>query len=305
LKGSDTNLKNQGAENIGFSVYLVRPFGLTGFKERRQKMGRRIKSAGVVILGVVVISLVFGVSQALATDLATLVKEAEERYAKFEKEVQDMTMVHETVTTEPKMTSEMKTFKKGKKFRLELKTQMPEVADMPEGMGMAEMEFIVIYDGKDTWMISPFTGKEKLSDGEKQYQTEENWWDWLEGAGKVVGSEQVDGRDCYVVEVEEKEEFPFTRLWLDKKNLTMVKGESKETTGEKMVFVNSDFRRIKGDWEIPCKTEVYMNGRLISTSVVKSLEINKGLSDDLFDPDKVEVKTPDMQEMMRRMMQEE
>jgi len=30
-----------------------------------------------------------------------------------------------------------------------------------------------------------------------------------------------------------------------------------------------------------------------------------GLSDDLFDPDKVEVKTPDMQEMMRKMMQEE
>ncbi len=274
-------------------------------------MGRRIKSAGVVMLGVVVISLVFGVSQALASDLATIVKEAQAKYAKFEKEVKDMTTVHETVTTEPKMTSEMKTFKKGEKFRLEHKVQMPEEAEMPEGMGMAEMEFIVIYDGKDIWVISPFTGKEKLSEEEaKQYGREKNWWDWLKDVGKVVGSEKVGGRDCYVVEVEDeevedKEEFPFTRLWLDKKNLTMVKCEIDAPTGEKMVFVYSDFRKIKGDWEIPYKTEVYMNGRLMSTSVVKSLKINQGLSDDLFDPDKVEVKGFDMQEMMKKMMEEE
>ncbi len=138
------------------------------FVPRRRVEGRMfsIRRAMVVVVAVVVISLVFGVSQALAQDLSTLIKEVEERYAKFEEEVKDMTMVHDTVTTEPKMTSQMKTFKKGKKFRLEMKTQMLEVADMPEGMGMAEMEFIVIYDGKDTWMISSFTGKKKLTDVE-------------------------------------------------------------------------------------------------------------------------------------------
>ena len=40
------------------------------------------------------------------------------------------------------------------------------------------------------------------------------------------------------------------------------------------------------------------------TSFIKSLEINKGLSDDLFDPDKVKVEKSDMQEMMKKMMQQ-
>ena len=120
-----------------------------------------------------------------------------------------------------------------------------------------------------------------------------------------MGSEKVNGRDCFVVEVEEKEEFPFTRLWLDKKNLTMVKGESQASTGGKAVVLYSDFRKIKGDWEMAYKTQFFEDSRLVYTSVVKSLEINKGLSDDLFDPDKVEVKGPDMEEMMKGMMEEE
>ena len=51
---------------------------------------------------------------------------------------------------------------------------------------------------------------------------------------------------------------------------------------------------------MPYKTQVFLDSRLISTTVVKSLEMNKGLSDDLFDPDKVEVKGFDMQEMMKK-----
>ena len=46
-----------------------------------------------------------------------------------------------------------------------------------------------------------------------------------------------------------------------------------------------------------------MDGSPLYTSFIKSLEINSGLSDDLFDPDKVEVKGPNMQEMMKKMMQ--
>jgi len=266
-------------------------------------MAERIRSVVVVVVLVAFVISFWGGSEALAQDLSTLVKQAREMQAKFEKEVKDMTVVQEMVTTDAKMTSQTKMLKKGKKFRLEMKMQMPEEAEMPEGMG--EMETVVIYDGKDVWHISPFMGKRKLPKEEaKQYQEENEWWDWLK-EGAVVGSEKIGGRDCYVVEVEDEEEFPFSRFWLDKKSLNIVKGESDAPSGEKMVGINSDFRKIKGDLEMPHKTEVYMEGRLISTTVVKSLEINKGLSDDLFDPDKVELKGPDMQEMMRRMMEEE
>jgi len=40
------------------------------------------------------------------------------------------------------------------------------------------------------------------------------------------------------------------------------------------------------------------------TVLTKSLEINKGLSDDLFDADKVEVSGPNIQEMMQNLMQQ-
>ena len=179
--------------------------------------------------------------------------------------------------------------------------QMP---DMPKGMG--EMETVIIYDGEDLWMISSFSGKKKLSDEEAhEYQTERNWWDLISEKAKIVGTEKVDKRECYVVETKEEKEFPFTRIWLDKKSLDLIKGERKQPKEETMLWVHSDFKKVKGDWEVPYKTEIYTGEKLVSTFLVKSLEINKGLSDDLFDPNKVKAKKFDMQEMMKKMMQEE
>jgi len=175
---------------------------------------------------------------------------------------------------------------------------------MPEGT-----ETIVIYDGKDTWKISPFMGKRKLSGEEgKQYQRARNWWELVSENAKIVGSEKVDKRECYVVEIEKGGEFPFTKVWLDKGNLILTKGESKGPKGKTIVWIHSDFRKIKGDWEMPYKTEMYMNGKLMSTSLVKSIDTNKGISDDLFDPDKVQVKEkkkgPGLPGIMKKMLLE-
>jgi hypothetical protein len=52
---------------------------------------------------------------------------------------------------------------------------------------------------------------------------------------------------------------------------------------------------------MPFRTEMYSGKDLISTVVVKSVEVNKGLSDDLFDPDKVEASGSDMKDMMDQM----
>lgn len=248
----------------------------------------------VVVL--TLISLILGASQGLTADWQSILKQAKTKYAKFEKEVKDMTIVREmTMTTsEGKMTSESKVFKKGKKFRIENTMQIP---DMPSGM-----KTIIIYDGKETWMISPMRGKKKLSQEEqKQYQTGD-WWDFLSEKGQLVGTEKVGKRDCYIVQIKEQKESPYTKVWLDKKDLVLVKAESKESKGETMLMVFSDFRKIKDKWEMPYMTEMYVDGKLASTILVKSLKTNTGLSDDLFDSDKVE--TPNMQEMMKKMMQQ-
>jgi len=126
-----------------------------------------------------------------------------------------MTIVQEmkTATEEGEMTEEIKMLKKGKKFRIETTMQMPEVPDMPEEMALTN---VIIYDGKDSWMISPFMGKQKLPYEEgKEYQTGMGWWELISEKAKIVGTEKVGGRECYVVEIKE-EESPFTRMWLDK-----------------------------------------------------------------------------------------
>jgi len=202
------------------------------------------------------------------------------------------------VTPERKITLEAKLFRKGKKFRMETKTQMP---GMPKESG--GMETTVIYDGKDTWMISPFMGKQKLpKEKQEEHQAERSWWGLASENAKIVGTEKVGNRECYVVEIQEQKESHFNRVWLDKKNLVLAKAESKGAKEKAMFWVYSDFRKIKGDWEMPYKTEIYEGTKLMSTTLVKSLKVNKGLSDDLFNPDKVKVEGSGMQEMMKRMM---
>jgi len=266
---------------------------------------KKINNVGVIALLALLVISVLGVSLGLTQDWSSILEQAEAKYAKFESEVKDMTIVQETkvITPEGEMVSEIKMLKKGEKFRMETRMEAPETPEMPKGM--AGMETIIIYDGKDTWMISSFMGKKKLSGEEaKQYQRERNWWELISEKAKIVGTEKVGNRVCYVVEIEEEEDSPFTRLWLDKKNLDLTKGESKGPKGETIVWIHSDFRKIKGDWQMPYKTEIYADGKLMSTLLVKSLEINKGVSDDLFDPNKVKIKGFDIQKMMRQMMPE-
>ncbi len=271
-------------------------------------MGKRINHMGVRVVVLAFMSLVFVASQGLTKDLSSMLKELQAKYAKFEEEIKDMSIMQETkvVTPEGEMVSKIEMLRKGEKFRMDTAMDMSQAPDMPEGMG--EMKTIVIYDGKDMWMISSFTGKKKKLSGEhkKQYQRERNWWKLISEKAKIVGTEKVGKRLCYVVEMEDKE-YPFTRLWLDKTSLVLVKGESKGKEGETILLINSDFKKIKGDWERPYKTEVYSDGKLMSTSLVKSMKINKGLSDELFDPNKVKIKRKGfgMREMMKQMIQEE
>jgi len=271
-------------------------------------MGKRINHTGVRVVLLVLISLVLTVNQGFTQDLSSILKELEAKYVKFEEEIKDMTTVQEmnVVTPEGEMVSEMQMLRKGEKFRMDTTIEMSQVPDMPEGMG--EMKTIIIYDGKDTWMISSFTGKKKKLSGEveKQYQRERNWWKLISEKAKIAGTEKVGKRDCYVVEIQE-EEYPFTKLWLDKTNLVLIKGESKGTEGETILLICSDFKKIKGGWEMPYKTEIYADGELMSTSLIKSIKINKGLSDDLFDPKKVKIKRKGygIREIMKEMMLEE
>ena len=91
---------------------------------------------------------------------------------------------------------------------------------------------------------------------------------------------------------------------MDKNNLFLVQTESKDDSRETTRMIFSDFRKIKDNWELPFKTEGFMDEVPMLTILLKSFEINQGLSDDLFDVDKVEVSGPNIQEMMQNLMQQ-
>jgi len=269
---------------------------------------KRNKVKWLVILSVVSVILFLAIGQGFSQSVSDILRKAESNYKNFNQDFKDTAMVFDAkiYTPEGEMTSEMKLFTKGEKSRSETLIQFPEAEGMPEGMG--SMLVVVIFDGQDTWMISPFVGKMKLTDvqaeEQMQYQTGMNWWKFISDKTKYVGIEKIGGRECYLLELEIERESPYKRIWVDKDRLFLVQAEGDNIDGEKVRTIFSDFRKVKGSWELPYKIEVFINEVQTMTVLTKSLEINKGLSDDLFDADKVEVSGPNMQEMMQNLMQQ-
>jgi len=269
---------------------------------------KRNKIKWPVILLVVSAILLLVIGQGFSQSVSEILKKAESNYKNFNQDFKDMAMIFDSkiYTPEGEMTSEMKLFTKGEKSRSEIVMQFPESAGMPEGMG--SMQTIVIFDGQDTWMISPFVGKMKLTDvqaeEQMQYQTGMNWWSSISDKAKYVGVERINNRECYVLEIEAEGDSLYSRVWVDKNNLFLVQTEAKIDSGETMRMIFSDFRKIKDEWELAYKTEGFIDEVPMMTILLKSFETNQGLSDDLFDVDKVEVSGPNMQEMMENMMQQ-
>ncbi|GAG03608.1 unnamed protein product, partial [marine sediment metagenome] len=154
---------------------------------------KRNKVKWSVILLVVSVTLFFAIGQSFSQSLSDILREAESNYENFNQDFKDMSIVFDAkiYTPEGEMTSEMKLFTKGEKSRSEIVMQFPEAAGMPEGMG--SMQTIIIFDGQDTWMISPFVGKNKLTtkqvEEQMQYQAGVNWWRSISDKAKYIGIE--------------------------------------------------------------------------------------------------------------------
>ena len=265
-----------------------------------------LKWTVILILASVILFLVIG--QGFSQNVSDILREAESNYKNFSQDFKDMAIIFDAkmYTPEGEMTSEMKLFTKGEKFRSEIVMQIPEAAGMPEGM--SSILVVVIFDGQDAWMISPFMGKKKLTavQAEEQmyYQTGMNWWRSISDKAKYIGIERINNRECYVLEIETGGVSLYSRIWVDKNNLFLVQTEGKNDSGQTIRMIFSDFRKIKNNWELPYKTEGFMDEGQMMTILLKSFEINQGLSDDLFDVDKVEVSGPNIQEMMQNLMQQ-
>ncbi len=209
-------------------------------------------------------------------------KKIQAKYSGYTAEIHDMTMIHKSDMQG--MITISTSYIKGEKFRFNSSMQ-PQTEGSNSAAGMSSM---VIYDGKNVWIVSPGTGlkiKVPKKKTEKYKNSENNkWWGGVPENAKLIGSEKINGNDCYIIEYKQDKEN--RKIWIDKNDLVLVKSE---TTVKKdtMTVVYSDFKKIKNQWKMAYTIKNYHNDDLISTVTVISLEINKGISDDLFNAKKI------------------
>jgi outer membrane lipoprotein-sorting protein len=253
---------------------------------------------------VLVASLILAPRIASSEDWASLSKAMNASCSKYTTDVKDLTMTMEMTnqSSEGTLTTFSTLFEKGGKFRAEVEMkEVPGGGEMAKAMG--GMKTVVISDGKAVWMVNPMAGKVQLplAEGE-QYRGQWHCKDYIPQNAEIAGSETVSGHDCYILNVKD-ENADAAKLWIDKKTYQLLKIESKPQDGETTVAVFSDFRKA-GDWEFPYKTDILVNGEKVSTVTVKSVEVNKGLGDELFDADKVGGKPSGMMDMIKKMKEQ-
>jgi len=266
-----------------------------------------------------IVLCLFVTGNVFAITWAELKAQIEAKYGSFSDGVKDMEMVMESETKgmegmQGPGPSEIKMFRKGDKYRMEVKMSIPEGAGMPAGMG--DMTNIMIYDGKDLWSVNQFAGKTKISaDADAARGDQMSWWKDMPENGKIIGSEKLGDRDCYIVEAWDKDtssvsggEKDKIKGWIEKGTLLLIQSEFKGAKDETYKAVNSNFQKVK-NWELPYITEISVGEELVTKTTVKSLKINQGLTDDLFDVDKVKLETkgipgmPGMKGMMEKFKQ--
>jgi outer membrane lipoprotein-sorting protein len=221
--------------------------------------------------------------------LADLSKRMNDRCGKFNEIVRDITLTMEMAnpSSEGALTTQTVFYQKGRRFRAEM--TMTGLGGDDAAGGMADLKVIVVSDGTSVWIVNPMTGKSQIPPGEgRKYRGQWYCEDYIPANAEIVGSESVGGHDCHVLAVKD-EKSDYAKLWIDKKSLVLVKSEATPQEGETTVTLFSDFRKITSDIELPYKTELYSGADLISTILMKSVEVNKGLADGLFDPDKVKI----------------
>jgi len=252
----------------------------------RARFGRAVIGLGCIALAA---------TSAWCAEWPSVLRDAQAKCDRQRSAIRDMTIVEDMVmqSEQGAMRAEHTLYRKGERSRVEMTVHVPE-------SGMGDLRTIVIDNGTDVWMIHSLTGKRKLAPEEANQRGEfRECWDFTPENSSVVGSESVNGSDCYLVDM--TRDNVKHRLWLEKSTGRVIQGEANDGDAS-MRWALSDFRTVFDDYEYPHKIELFDGGQTISTMTVKSIAVNTELSDDLFDPEKVEMAAPNLEELMKQMM---
>jgi outer membrane lipoprotein-sorting protein len=249
-----------------------------------------------VMIGILAALLGLSATALMAEEWPSVLKDAQDKCQAQHALIHDMTLVQAITSATPNgdMNSMQTLYERGEFSRMEM--TMPTAPD-----DTTKIKMIVISNSKEAYMFSPFTGKRKLPESEtRQHNVDTECWDFTPTNSTIVGSDVAQGRDCYLVAL--NKDSVQHKLWLDKTSLNVLQGIS-YSGPDSVRWVLSDFRPVIGDYQHPHRVEMYDGSQLISTMTVESIQVNTGLADDLFDPEKVEYTQVDMEKLLEQMMQ--
>jgi outer membrane lipoprotein-sorting protein len=254
---------------------------------------------GIAILLIGLFASVIAPVSVRAADWPDALKNAQARCEQIHAAIKDLTIEQDMTASTPQgeINAEQKIYQKGDKSRMEMTMHMPGAP------GADGMKSVIINDGADAWMISPMTGKQKLPPEQaRQQQITRDCWGFTPANSRITGSDTLAGHECWLVEF--TEDSVTHTLYLDKNSL-LVRGGLATEGGVTVRWQLSDFRKVLDGYEHPYRIEVFDGSQLLSTMTVKSVTVNTGLSDALFDASKEEVPPNNMEEMMRKMLEQQ
>lgn len=228
-------------------------------------------------------------TSAAAYEIDDLVRDARAYHGKMMTELHDLT-IEQVATFHAKGagSSGMSsiTYRKGDRWRTDASIS---AGGMSSASGQ-KFDATTLFDGKDVWSVTAGI-KAKVPPGGAQGQSSvpAYWVEPVEGS-KVVGEETVGGRACWIVQAPlpagAPAGFGAPKTWIDKKKFAHVQSEV-VLSGKTIRSVFSDFRAVKGAFEVPYLVDVFSDGAKTMTAKITKLETGTGLSDDLFDASKL------------------
>jgi outer membrane lipoprotein-sorting protein len=149
------------------------------------------------------------------------------------------------------------------------------------------LDFVGISDDKSSWTIT--RAGERHAEGSAVNQQDPNFlcWQFTPETTSMDGEDTVRGKECYMVDVQVRH--TTNRLWIDKDTHFVLQHDEISASGKTTRWVASNFNTATGDLKIPQKTDMYIGDHLMATVIVQSVTFNTGLTDDVFDPDKVKL----------------
>lgn len=215
------------------------------------------------------------------------------RWARDAEAVKDLKIESTETLAESGGVIEATTYIKGENLRIETTMRAPEKSG--EG-NPGEVKTTMIMGPKGAWMISPMLGKMKMD--MKEFVRESRKYrnsPALPADAVLRGEETVGGRECHVIDAGGGKDA--VTMWVDKNDGSLVKlaqGKKKN----RIEVINADFRKI-GGFSYPYRAESLVDGKLISTRIVRKLALNKGVSDQLFDADQIKGESVDMKKLLK------